>query len=140
MTRPLRSALVYGWLLTGLCGCMSNGPFPGGVAPSSPTLQPVQTVPDRPWSGTVPSWALKLTAVAAVLNVFFFAFGYASTHIKSIAAPLQPPVARAGAAVVIPTPTAAPTLNTGGGRRATATLRPGIRTSPNAPLTSTRHS
>jgi len=91
----------------------------------------------------VPLWALKLTAVAAVLNVFFFAFGYASTHIKSIAAPLQPPVARAGAAVVIPTPTAAPTLNTGGdrrGRRATATLRPGIRTSPNAPLTSTRHS
>jgi len=100
-------------------------------------------VPDRSGSGTVPSWALKLTAVAAVLNVFFFAFGYASAHIKSIAAPLQPPVVSVGAAAVKPTPTAAPTPTSASDRRAraaTPTLRPGIRTSPNAPLTSTRHS
>ena len=105
----------------------------------------VKTVPDLPRSGTVPSWGLKLTAAAAVLNIFFLAFGYASSHIKSVAAPLQPPVVGVGAAVVTPTPTAAPTptFNPSGDRRgrgATATLRPGIRTTPNAPLTSTRHS
>jgi hypothetical protein len=37
---------------------------------------------------------LKLTAVATVLNVFFFGLGYARANVKEVAAPLQPPVAR----------------------------------------------
>ena len=39
---------------------------------------------------------LKLTAVATVLNVFFFGFGYASANVKDVAAPLQPPVVTTG--------------------------------------------
>jgi len=39
---------------------------------------------------------LKLTAVATVLNVFFFGFGYANANVKQISAPLQPPVVTAG--------------------------------------------
>jgi hypothetical protein len=34
---------------------------------------------------------LKLTAIATVLNVFFFGFGYARANVKEVAAPLQPP-------------------------------------------------
>ena len=48
-------------------------------------------------SGTVPVWALKLTAIATVLNVFFFGFGYARANVKELAAPLQPPVASTAA-------------------------------------------
>ena len=72
---------------------------------------------------------LKLTAIATVLNVFFFGFGYARANVKDVAAPLQPPVVttstRASAA-----PTPAPALN----------LRRGVRTTTTAPLTTTRHS
>jgi hypothetical protein len=99
-------------------------------------------VPDRPRSGTVPSWGLKLGAAAAVLNVFFLAFGFAAAHVKNVTAPLQPPVVRAEGSRVeplaTPVPTIAPTTRRGG--RPGITLQPGIRTSPAAPLTSTRHS
>jgi hypothetical protein len=99
-------------------------------------------VPDLPRSGTLPAWTLKLTAVAAVLNVFFFGFGYAHANVKSIAAPLQPPVA-GSSSVATPAPTLAPTVSTGTDRRGrlpTTTLRPAVRTSGSAPLTTTRHS
>ncbi|TMF27762.1 MAG: hypothetical protein E6I28_02630 [Chloroflexi bacterium] len=95
-------------------------------------------MPDRPRSGTVPSWGLKLTSLAAVVNVFFFGFGYAATHQKTTDAPLQPPVAQTIApASPTPAPTPAPNRD---GRAPRATLAPGIRTSPGAPLTTTRHS
>jgi hypothetical protein len=93
-------------------------------------------------SGTVPAWTLKLTAVAAVLNVFFFGFGYAHANVKTSAAPLQPPVAGASR-VATPAPTIAPSVNVSTerlGRLPTTTLRPGVRTSGSAPLTTTRHS
>jgi hypothetical protein len=45
-------------------------------------------VPDLSRSGAVPFWALKLTAIATVLNAFFLGFGYARTNVKPDAAPL----------------------------------------------------
>ena len=54
---------------------------------------------------------LKLTAVATVLNVFFFGFGYANANVKQIAAPLQPPVVTTASTRAAPAPTPAPALN-----------------------------
>ncbi|MDP9274526.1 MAG: hypothetical protein M3O99_02885 [Chloroflexota bacterium] len=73
---------------------------------------------------------LKLTAIATVLNVFFFGFGYARANVKDVAAPLQPPVVTTATtrAAAVPTPT--PSLN----------LRRGVRTTTNPAITSTRHS
>jgi len=75
---------------------------------------------------------LKLTAIATVLNVFFFGFGYARANVKDVAAPLQPPVVTSAStrATPAPTPTPAPALN----------LRRGVRSTSTAPLTSTHHS
>ena len=81
-------------------------------------------------SGTVPVWMLKLTAIAAVLNVFFFGFGYARANVKDVAAPLQPPVVTAATTRATPAPTSAPAV----------TIRRGVRTTPTAPLTTTRQS
>jgi len=80
--------------------------------------------------------------VTAVLNVFFLAFGFAAAHTKNVTAPLQPPAVRTEGSQAAPVATAAPTLApaTRRGGRPSATLAPGIRTSPGAPLTSTRHS
>lgn len=71
---------------------------------------------------------LKLTAIATVLNVFFFGFSYARANVKDAAAPLQPPVVTS-ATPATPPPT--PAL---------VNLRGGVRTTPNAPLTTTRRS
>ena len=73
---------------------------------------------------------LKLTAIATVLNVFFFGFGYARANVKQIAAPLQPPVVTTSTTRAAPGPAPTPTL----------TLRRGVRTSTDAALTTTRHS
>jgi len=73
---------------------------------------------------------LKLTAIATVLNVFFFGFGYARANIKDLAAPLQPPVVTTSATRAVPAPTPSPAL----------TLRRGVRTTTTAALTTTRHS
>ena len=73
---------------------------------------------------------LKLTAIATVLNVFFFGFGYARANVKDVAAPLQPPVVTTAPTRATPTPTTAPAL----------TLRRGVRTTTGAALTTTRHS
>jgi hypothetical protein len=81
-------------------------------------------------SGTVPVWVLKLTAIATVLNVFFFGFGYARANVKDVAAPLQPPVVTTSSTRATPTPTPAPALNS----------RRGVRSTTTAPLTSTRGS
>jgi hypothetical protein len=81
-------------------------------------------------SGTVPIWVLKLTAIATVLNVFFFGFGYARANVKDVAAPLQPPVVTTATTRAAPTPSPAPALN----------LRRGVRTTTNPAITKTRHS
>ena len=73
---------------------------------------------------------LKVTALATVLNVFFFGFGYANVNVKQIAAPLQPPVVNTSATRPTPTPAPTPAL----------TLRRGVRTTTGAALTTTRHS
>jgi len=69
---------------------------------------------------------LKLTAVATVLNVFFFGFGYANANVKDVAAPLQPPVVNTSATRATPTPA--------------LTLRRGVRTTTGTAVTNTRHS
>ncbi|MEK6208446.1 MAG: hypothetical protein AABM32_12495 [Chloroflexota bacterium] len=73
---------------------------------------------------------LKLTALATVLNVFFFGFGYARANVKDAAAPLQPPVVTTATTRATSAPTPAPAVN----------LRRGVRTTPSAPLTTTRRS
>ena len=73
---------------------------------------------------------LKLTAIATVLNVFFFGFGYARANVKDVAAPLQPPVVTTESTRATPAPTPAPAL----------TLRRGVRTTTGAAITKTRHS
>jgi hypothetical protein len=73
---------------------------------------------------------LKLTAIATVLNVFFFGFGYARANVRDIAAPLQPPVLTTSATRASPAPTPAPALS----------LRRGVRTTTNPAITTTRHS
>jgi hypothetical protein len=73
---------------------------------------------------------LKLTAVATVLNVFFFGFGYANANVKQNAAPLQPPVVTTASTRAVRAPTPTPAL----------TLRRGVRTTTGAALTNTRHS
>ena len=73
---------------------------------------------------------LKLTAIATVLNVFFFGFGYARANVKEVAAPLQPPVVTEASARATQGPTAAPAL----------TLRRGVRTTTDPAITNTRHS
>ena len=70
---------------------------------------------------------LKLTAIATVLNVFFFGLGYARANVKDVAAPLQPPVLTTAST---PASTPAPLVN----------LRRGVRTTTTAALTTTRHS
>jgi hypothetical protein len=100
------------------------------VAASNNRLAPPADVARPIRSGTVPVWALKLTAIATVLNVFFFGFGYARANVKDAAAPLQPPVVTTATTRAAPTPTPAPALN----------LRRGIRTTTNPALTNTRHS
>ena len=72
---------------------------------------------------------LKLTAVATMLNVFFFGFGYANANVKEISAPLQPPVVTTSTTRANAAPPA-PAL----------TLRRGVRTTTGAAITNTRHS
>ncbi|MEK6226000.1 MAG: hypothetical protein AABM40_06835 [Chloroflexota bacterium] len=73
---------------------------------------------------------LKLTAIATVLNVFFFGFGYARANVKDVTAPLQPPVVTTATTRATQAPTPVPALN----------LRRGVRTTTTAALTTTRHS
>ena len=73
---------------------------------------------------------LKLTAIATVMNVFFFGFGYARANVKALAAPLQPAVVTTAATRAAPGPAPTPSL----------TLRRGVRTTTSAAITNTRHS
>jgi hypothetical protein len=41
----------------------------------------------------MPAWVLKLGALVTTLLVLGGSYGYAMTHVKNVAAPLQPPVA-----------------------------------------------
>jgi hypothetical protein len=100
------------------------------VAASLNRLPPTADGAGLTRSGTVPVWVLKLTAIATVLNVFFFGFGFARANVKDVAAPLQPPVVTTATTRATPAPTPAPALN----------LRRGVRTTTTAPLTTTRHS
>ena len=102
---------------------------PGGVAASNRST-PSADGAGFTRSGTVPVWMLKLTAVATVLNVFFFGFGYANANVKQIAAPLQPPVVSTSNTRATPIPAPTPAV----------TLRRGVRTTTGAAITNTRHS
>src|SRR3989441_13102069 len=64
-----------------------------------------------------PAWLLKAGSVCTALVVFAGGMGYATSHVYSASAPLQPAVAKASPTG---TPTAAPVTNLrGAGRRRT---------------------
>jgi hypothetical protein len=100
------------------------------VGPNTQRIAPSADGAGLTRSGTVPVWVLKVTAIATVLNVFFFGFGYARANVKDAAAPLQPPVITTATTRSTTAPTTAPALN----------LRRGVRTTPNPAITSTRQS
>ena len=100
----------------------------------------------------MPGWALKLSAVFITLFTLAGSFGYASTHVKNVNAPLQPPVADKPAATSVaatasPIPTIGPLITLRPGVRPPTvtpgprlTLAPGVRTATLAPLTFTHTS
>jgi len=68
--------------------------------------------------------------------------GYATSHVYSASAPLQPPVAKASPTAM---PSVGPVTNArSGGRQTTvlpqATIAPGLRTTGRQPITTTHHS
>lgn len=100
-------------------------------------------------AASLPAWSLKLGAACITLAALAGSFDYASTHVKNVTAPLQPPVADKPAATAGPSPTPAQsigpliTLRPGQKTGATGTpgprlsLEPGVRTATLAPLTFT---
>ncbi|GAC1458193.1 MAG: hypothetical protein NVS1B1_08230 [Candidatus Limnocylindrales bacterium] len=75
-------------------------------------------------AGSLPAWSLKLGAACITLAALAGSFDYASTHVKNVTAPLQPPVADKPAATASPGPSSAPSIGP------LITLRPGQKTSP----------
>ena len=73
---------------------------------------------------TAPAWSLKLGSACVTLAVLAGSFGYAGTHLKNPAAPLQPPVADKPAATAGPSPTPTPSIGS------LITIRPGQKTPP----------
>jgi hypothetical protein len=98
----------------------------------------------------MPAWALKLSALLVTLLTLAGSFGYASTHVKNVNAPLQPPVADKPAPTIAPEtpmPTIGPLLTPRPGVKAPTatpgprlTLAPGVKSATLAPLTFTHTS
>ncbi|HEY8656347.1 MAG TPA: hypothetical protein VIN34_06400 [Candidatus Limnocylindria bacterium] len=101
-------------------------------------------------AASLPAWSLKLGAACITLAALAGSFDYASTHLKNVVAPLQPPVADKPAATAGPLPSAPPSIGPlitqrPGQRNASPpssagprlTLEPGVRTATLAPLTFT---
>ncbi|HUQ16820.1 MAG TPA: hypothetical protein VM070_03430 [Candidatus Saccharimonadales bacterium] len=98
---------------------------------------------------TLPAWSLKLGAACITLASLAGSFDYASTHVKNVTAPLQPPVADRPAASASPSPSPVPSIGAlitlRPGQRTAApgsaaprlSLEPGVRTATLAPLTFT---
>ena len=76
-------------------------------------------------SGPVPAWALKVASVVMTFSVFGSGLGYASTHLSTTNAPLQP-------AVVASTSSA--------GSTSTTTLTSAVRTTTRTAVTKTASS
>jgi len=75
-------------------------------------------------AASLPAWSLKLGAACITLAALAGSLDYASTHVKNVTAPLQPPVADRPAATASPVPSVAPSIGP------LITVRPGQRTAP----------
>src|SRR5438132_13762451 len=89
-----------------------------------------------------PAWLLKAGSVCTALVVLAGGMGYATSHVYSASAPLQPPLAKASPTAM---PSVGPVTNArSGGRQATvppqATIAPGLRTTGRQPITTTHNS
>src|SRR2546428_7383367 len=89
-----------------------------------------------------PAWLLKAGSVCTALVVLAGGMGYATSHVYSASAPLQPPVAKASPTA---TPSVRPVTNAQtGGRQTTvlppATIAPRPRTTRRPPPTPTHPS
>src|SRR5438132_6578945 len=94
----------------------------------APALSGRPAVAARARGLRAPAWLLKAGSVCTALLVFAGGMGYATSHLYSASAPLQPPVA----AKASPSPTTSPraTAQTRGQTtaRPQATLAPSVRT------------
>jgi len=98
---------------------------------------------------TLPAWSLKLGAACITLAALAGSFDYASSHVKNVTAPLQPPVADKPAASASPDrgpgPSIGPLITPKPGQKTGVpgtpgprlSLEPGVRTASLAPLTFT---
>ena len=84
-------------------------------------------------SGPVPAWALKVASVVMTLSVFGSGLGYASTHLSTTNAPLQP-------AVVATTASAGSTSAATSTATSTTTLTSAVRTTTRTAVTKTASS
>src|SRR2546426_2319924 len=89
-----------------------------------------------------PAWLLKAGSVCTALVVLAGGMGYATSHVYSASAPLQPPVAKASPTA---TPSVGPVTKARTGGRPTtglpqATIPPSPRTTRRQPITTTHHS
>jgi len=87
-------------------------------------------------SGPVPAWALKVASVVMTLSVFGSGLGYASTHLSTTNAPLQPAVvASTGTTTASSGSTTATSTTT-----STTTLTSAVRTTARTAVTKTASS
>jgi len=88
-------------------------------------------------SGPVPAWALKVASVVMTLSVFGSGLGYASTHLSTTNAPLQPAVvASTGTTTASSGSTSAATSTA----TSTTTLTSAVRTTTRTAVTKTASS
>ena len=84
-------------------------------------------------SGPVPAWALKVASVVMTFSVFGSGLGYASTHLSTTNAPLQP-------AVVATTASSGSTSAATSTATSTTTLTSAVRTTTRTAVTKTASS
>jgi len=110
--------------------------LPANTTPPLPPLS-AKTGPGRTKkrSGPVPAWGLKVASVLMTLTVFGTGLGYASTHLYTTNAPLQPAAIAATSTSSTGSAPATPAATT-----ATTTLTSAVRTTTRTAVTKTASS
>ena len=109
--------------------------MPANTTPPLPPLS-AKTGPGRTKrrSGPVPAWGLKVASVLMTLTVFGTGLGYASTHLYTTNAPLQPATV-AATSTSTSSATATPAATT-----STTTLTSAVQTTTRTAVTKTASS
>ena len=109
--------------------------MPANTTPPLPPLS-AKTGPGRTKkrSGPVPAWGLKVASALMTFAVFGTGLGYASTHLYTTNAPLQP------AAIAATSTSTSSTTATPAATTATTTLTSAIRTTTRTAVTKTASS